>query len=96
MAFQADISPDVFWTMTPWQVGLCLDVYTEKQKNYHQSQRFGMWHIAMLSRIKKMPPLKEFVTGEKNSVLAINETDIMARMKMHNTKLKDKQDGSQS
>lgn len=41
-----------------------------------------------------MPTLKQFEGGEKNEVPAINETDIIARMKSHNTKLKDKDNGS--
>jgi hypothetical protein len=72
------LSPDVFWRLTPWQFGLCLQANQEKQKY----DRWLMWNTAALHRIDKLPPLAE-VMGDKKPVKGIDERAIKERMKAY-------------
>lgn len=68
--------------MTPWQFGLCLKAYQEKKEAEHDSNVWFMWHSEAIARIKKLPPMNDFLSGKK-PVKVIDENAIIARLKAY-------------
>ncbi len=63
------LSPDIFWTLTPYQFNLCAAAHNEKTQYDHNMTAWGMWTNAMLTGVsgKKFPPLKKFLFGYNES-----------------------------
>lgn len=70
--------------MTPFGFGLIIDAYNTKEKNAHILRRWEIWHMAALTRVKKMPPLKQFIGLLKSEPeRGINEAAIIERLKAY-------------
>ena len=82
MSFRAGISPEVFWSLTPWQLSVCLGAYSEKLEQEHDHNVWIMWHGAVLHRVNKLPPMTDFLSGKKTSK-GIDERAIMARLRAY-------------
>ena len=48
----------------------------------HDHKAWVMWHGVALQRMKKMPPLKDYMAGNK-PVQGIDENAIMARLRAY-------------
>lgn len=84
------ISPDVFWTMTPWQFHLCIGASIEKYRQEHEHSVWLIWHSEALARTKKLPPLKDLlktVEDDKKEVPKVDEAAIIGRFKAYNDRL---------
>lgn len=68
--------------MTPWQFGQCVDAYIKKQEQEHDHRVWIMWHGEAIRRMKKLPPLSDFMSGKK-PVKGIDEAAIIARLKAY-------------
>jgi hypothetical protein len=76
--------------LTPWQTQQAQIAYGLALEQEHDRQAWMMWHGAVLSKDGvKPPPLKEFYTGFKKAVKAIDEDDIKRRLFIYNDKLKE-------
>lgn len=81
--------------MTPWQFRLCVESAGKLSDRNHDERAWFMWHQEALARSKKLPPLKDFLSGEvkrrhsdKNEVRKIDEGAIMKRMMAYNKQVK--------
>jgi hypothetical protein len=50
-----------FWDQTPRTLSLTFDAYQEMQINAHNDRAWLAWHIAGLSRTRKMPNLTKLM-----------------------------------
>lgn len=79
------IAPSEFWRMTPWQLGVLYTKYAERLDSKHDHDAWMMYHGAVLTRVKKVPPLKNYLAAAfKKPKKGIDENDIKARMRAHN------------
>lgn len=69
--------------MTPWQFSRLVDAAVERRDSDHDRQAWFMWHQAALGGLKKLPPLKQFLSKYKKPVKGIDEGAIMARLKAY-------------
>lgn len=88
VAFEVGIPPNLFWGMTPWQLGRCISGYTKRKKSQNDFDTWLMWHGAVLQRAQKIPPLSEFIQ-EKKPIKKIDEAAIMARLKAYSRRFKE-------
>lgn len=51
------LDPDVFWRKTPREVSLIVEGRSRFLEREHNDRAWLAWHIAALSRIKRMPKL---------------------------------------
>lgn len=77
------VSPLEFWQLTPWQFGILLEAYSDKEKQDFDVAVWLVWHGAYFERAKKLPRLKDFMQGSKKQSKGIDETAIMARLKAY-------------
>lgn len=73
----------MFWSLTPWQFRVCVEAYSDKMEDDHKQSVWLMYHGAIIPKMKKIPPLKDFLTPKK-AVQGIDENAIMARLKAYN------------
>lgn len=68
--------------MTPYSFSLIAKAYALKLDHESQRKRWEIWHIAALTRAKKLPNLKKFMQPlNKSQERGINEADIKAKLK---------------
>ena len=83
-AYTFGLDPDQFWKLTPFALSLIADAYNQKTKDDMQIQRWNIWHMAALTRIKKMPNLKQFIQPlEKSAKVGIDENGIKTRLRQY-------------
>lgn len=54
-----------FWSATPYQCELHRRAFGERAKHEHDLAMSTAWHTAMLTRAKRIPPLKKLMLGQK-------------------------------
>ena len=76
--------------MTPWQFKVCVNAYSKKEENDHDHAAWIMYHGAALTRVKKMPELKQFLSSAKVQTPSqgINERAILERLKAYSKRVK--------
>jgi len=57
--------PSLFWRLTYREINIILDGAALKLMREHNSRAWATWHIAALSRAKKMPKLRELLQEDK-------------------------------
>lgn len=95
MSFLIGLPPHEFWALTPWQFKCCLESYGSLKNQEHDESAWLMWHGAALGRIRKMPPLSDFM-ADKKAVQGIDEHAIIARLKQYQTNREHILDGAGS
>ena len=55
-----------FWEMTPRELCVYVDAYTERVKNEQDNMMIYAYMGAYLGRVKKMPQLKEFIDRKES------------------------------
>lgn len=90
MAFIIGLSLDDFFKMTPWQFKVCVNGYAKKKENDHDHAAWIMYHGAALTRVKKLPELKQFLSSAKVQTTSqgINERAILERLKAYSKRVK--------
>jgi hypothetical protein len=61
--------------MTPWQLSVAVEGYNEHIEQEHKNRGWLAWHIAALTRTKKMPSLKRMMSDEKQKSKNMNDDD---------------------
>lgn len=76
------LSEDDFWRKTPRQIQLHFDGRALALKREHNERAWLAYHVAVLSRIKQIPPLHTLQdrTGVKRRVQTPEEMLAIARM----------------
>lgn len=91
LSFVIGISPDVFWTLTPWQFGCCIEAYEKRFEQNHNHDVWVMWHGEALQRTKKLPRLVDMLKdSDKKEVQGIDEAGIIDRLKAYKEKMEKK------
>jgi hypothetical protein len=57
IAFQYGLTPDVFWTMTPWETTLWCKEACEREAERYRVALWSGWHQAAFHRTKRLPRL---------------------------------------
>lgn len=84
LALIIGLPAEQFWSMTPWQFKCCIDAYITRREFDHNRAVWVMWHGAALTKMqKKMPPLKEFMAGQKKQQESIDEDMIKSQLKAY-------------
>ena len=78
--------------MTPWQLNVCLRGYAARQEKRFKEQAWHTWHIATLSRAKKIPKLSELTNVKAKKGMTAN--GLIAYLMNYNERLKE--DGASS
>lgn len=71
--------------MTPYLIGRIIGAKNERAAEEFKADRWLCWHMAAMTRAKKMPSLKEFI-GITVQRKGINEAEIKARLMAYNDK----------
>jgi len=61
---EAGQNPDSFWSKTPREVHLILEACKAAEIRRHNQMVWAVWHIAALSRLKRLPKLKSLFYKE--------------------------------
>lgn len=83
------VSPEVFWTLTPYQFGLCMRGYEERERRQHDAAIWVGWHTAAFQKSKRLPPLKDYLSSSKKRMQGVDEDAIMARLKAYQKRVND-------
>ena len=54
-----------FWDSTPREVHAVIEAFTWNVERKNKSDAWVVWHIAALSRAKRLPPLKRLMSSGK-------------------------------
>lgn len=83
------IQPSEFWTMTPYQLNLCVDAYQNKEISEKNNLiRLAYSHMTLMRMdAKRLPKVEKLLIGFKKTVPAFDENAIIAQMKAYNAKL---------
>ena len=57
--------PSLFWRLTYREIGVILGGVSLRLQREHNERAWAAWHIAAMSRAKKMPKLKELLQEDK-------------------------------
>lgn len=77
--------------MTPWQLTLAFRAYIRRKEAQHDHDAFMMYHGAVLARVKRMPPFKNYLSASlKKPKKGIDERDIIGRLKAYQSQQKEK------
>ena len=60
-ALKAGLSVAEFWDLTPKELRLCFEADQWRQTQQVQRDAWLAWHIAALSRTKRLPPLRQML-----------------------------------
>jgi hypothetical protein len=64
---------DSFWDQTPRTLSLAFAAYDETQVNDYNGRAWLAWHMAALSRSKKLPPLRNLMSKVTTPKSAMEE-----------------------
>ena len=80
------IKPSEFWTMTPYQLSLCIDAFSEKSiSDKNDMIRLSYNHMTMMrTDPKRLPKLEKLLIGYKKPVPIFDESAIITKMKAYN------------
>ena len=74
---------------------MVLSGHADKLDREHDYRAWAMWHGAALTGVKKLPPLKEFLSSaRKKPSQGVNEDDIINRLKLYKKKVGENGAGS--
>ncbi len=74
-AHRAGLSPSEFWGLTPYLLTVLLRAETSERIARQEQAAWHAWHVAAMSRAKKMPHLKELMPRRETP------KDVGARLK---------------
>jgi len=60
------LDPSVFWALTPALYAIHLDGAVRRLDREAREMAWAVWHVAALSRAKKLPRLDRFIPGKNN------------------------------
>lgn len=81
------ISNEEFWTLTPYLLGLATEGYSIENDRNHTHYVWLIWHLAAMTRAKKLGKLSDYLPAPKKVSKTIDENDIINRLKIHNEKV---------
>ena len=62
----AGFDPDGFWRLTPKLYQIHMDGARKRLDREAKEMAWAVWHVAALTRTKKMPRLNQFIPAEKS------------------------------
>lgn len=68
-ALTMGLSVEAFWELTPREYALHVRAENRRRREAQRRSAWLAWHIAALTRVKRMPGLKRFMGTEKARVL---------------------------
>jgi hypothetical protein len=74
-ALAIGLSVDAFWSLTPREMRLHFEAAAIRAEREYQRDAWLAWHIAALSRAKRMPTLKKLLQTDKAKPLRGEELD---------------------
>lgn len=73
------LAVEEFWALTPREMRLVFEARAEQARLAHRQRAWLAWHVAALTRAKRMPPLARLIPAPPARKLTAEEKERRAR-----------------
>lgn len=77
------ISLSEFWVMTPYELNICIESYTDKERERSKELIIQAYYTEAFARMKKLPKLKDLLKEKKKQT----DTEMLEMVKKLNDML---------
>jgi hypothetical protein len=74
-ALKCGVSVQAFWGMTPRETAAVIEAAAWRFDQEQRGRAWLAWHVAVLSRMKKIPPLQKLLANPKAKALSGEELE---------------------